>query len=314
MKLFEDIEYKEDVVYQKSSRTLIEKYDSTDCEIIEEPVISMNSLHFCYSHAIIDSCFPIFFLIQDLIAHSSIPNNNVRIFITEDFFNWWPDLYLPLVADGKYVKSWKNIIEILSPHPVIFEHLLDTSKKFLFRKYFKYPMDDGWQRSIWNCANHYTIARPVPQDRIKYTDEILYERLMQFRNHVFAQYNIQTPVHTKKNVAVIDRKHTRRFDKEKLDRLVTVLQSKENCEFRGVFILEDMTFEETLRLYATNQVIASIHGSSGINMLFAPFYSIFIEFDLETERKQMYSRVCKLTKSRHIYLNCFSFDIDSIRI
>lgn len=314
--LFGDIEYSQNSVYIKSTRKLLDNYTGTDYEYIEEPVISMNSLHFCYSHAIIDCCFPVFSVIQDLIAHSIIPNRNVRIFITEDFMNWWPGLYLPLVDAEKreYKKAWKNIIEILTPYPVIFEHLLDTNTRYKFKQFFKYPMDDGWQRSIWNCIEHYTAARGIPKNNVRFQDDVLYEKLMLFRNHVFSQYNIQPVVHTKKNAIIIDRKSDRRFDADKLERLVNVLKSKDNCEFRGVFVLEDMTFEETVRLYANSQVIASIHGSSAINILFAPFYSIFIEFDLITERQQMYDRVCKLTNTYHIYLNCYTYDVDSIRI
>ena len=63
-----DIQYRSNVIFDPLSHSFLSDYKGTDTvEIIDEPVIMMHTLHQCYSHAIIDSCFPIYFTIQQLI-------------------------------------------------------------------------------------------------------------------------------------------------------------------------------------------------------------------------------------------------------
>lgn len=82
-----------------------------DADIVEEPVIVMDTLHSCFSHAIIDSCFPIYWVVDDLVSKNIIPDKNIRIFIRKNLVLAYPTQNLPLInAKGDhYNGAWKDI-------------------------------------------------------------------------------------------------------------------------------------------------------------------------------------------------------------
>ena len=50
--------------------------------VIIDNLLVMNSLHSCYAHAIIDSCFPIFWAINDIKKENNI--QHIKIFVNKN--------------------------------------------------------------------------------------------------------------------------------------------------------------------------------------------------------------------------------------
>jgi capsular polysaccharide biosynthesis protein len=75
-------------------------------------------------------------------------------------------------------------------------------------------------------------------------------------------------------------------------------------QFNGVHILEDMSFNEQIKLFNTNNVFIFIHGSCLSNLLFAPYNSIVYELEILSMNNNInvIKRLCKLTNSEHIRL------------
>ena len=107
---------------------------------------------------------------------------------------------------------------------------------------------------------------------------------------------------TTNNLIIIDRKHTRKFASNMLIQLVSEATKNLNRNFDGVKFLEDLTFEEQVKLFASTKIIICIHGAGLINLLWSQQNSIIFEIDIQTNRSKMYKRISKLTNSTHYYL------------
>lgn len=280
-----------------------------DIEIIEEPVIMMHTLHGCYSHAIIDSCFPVYFMLQQLLENNYITNTNVRIFILKDYFNYFPNNHNWIDSNTHlYLGSWQNIIEILTEKPIIFEHL--TKKKYLFKHSFQYPENDRWQRSIWNCVDYYPHRNISKQD-VLYTDDYISKMLHSFRLHVFNKYNIANDVDNAKELIIIERKHNKKIGSSILDNILQEAQQNIHWIYSGLVILEDMHFSEQIKLFNKTRIFIFRHGSCLINLLWCKPGTIV--FELEGGREGtgfpvVTKRLCDLLSLHFIPLNYDTFN------
>lgn len=88
----------------------------------------------------------------------------------------------------------KEIITMV--HGKIFEHTIKSN--YLFRRVFMYPDNDNNQRSIWNCVDYYPV-RHIKRENVRFTDDVIYDKLSKFRAH-------------ENELIIIDRKHNRKFD------------------------------------------------------------------------------------------------------
>jgi hypothetical protein len=275
---------------------------------ITEPVIIIHTLHFCYAHALIDMCFSLYWLIEDLIQNKYIENQNVRIFILKIHTKIYNEKYKTFVNLEKntYNGVWKNMIELITPYDIIFENTV--KKSIQFKKCFQYincKYDctyDNFQRSIWNCKQYYN-NRNIDITKVRFSDELIYKKLLSFRKYILQKYNVESNNIPNKNVIIIDRKYNRKFDKYKLDLLVEYIHNKQ-IQFNGVHILEDMNFYEQIKLFNSNNIFIFIHGSCLSNLLFAPYNSIVYELDIPSMNNNInvIKRLCKLTNSEHIRL------------
>lgn len=252
-----------------------------DCiEIIDEPVILMNTLHGCYSHAIMDSCFPVYFMIQELLERNYINNTNVRIFILKNDFINYPNNYNYVDSNIKeYIGSWQNIIEFLTVKPIIFEHL--TTVKYLFKNSFIYSTDDRWQRSIWNCVDYYPERNICKKDVI-YSDDYICKILKSFRLHIFEKYNIIKDKDKDKDNAgliIIDRKHNKKINNVLLNVLEQYAKTNINWNYNGTFTLEDIPFSEQIKLFNNTKFFILRHGSSLINLLWCKPGAVIFELE-----------------------------------
>ena len=131
----------------------IKKFDYKFTRIIENPVFIINSLDECYAHALIDRLFPYFWSIEELNI-----KNNLIIFIKKDKLIKFPVRKKVINHEkGVYKKSWNDIINLLNPKEIIFEHLLDENSILLFKKSYLYADNNKklkWQRTFWNCNEY----------------------------------------------------------------------------------------------------------------------------------------------------------------
>jgi len=307
--ILDDINYSENVIYNSRFKKFQNCNSNSQFDIyITEPVIIINTLFHCYSHALIDMCFSLYWVIQDLIQQKYIDNENVKIFILEKCNKINADKNNKLIdlPNKTYRGVWKDIIELITPHQLFFENLVHKNIKF--RKCFQYMncnhdfSYDNFQRSIWNCKQYYN-HRNIDITKVRFSDKIIYEKLLSFRNHIFKKYNLEPITLNNKNVIIIDRKYNRKFDKYKLQLLLEYLNNQ-NVQFNGVHILEDKSFYEQIKLFNSNNIFIFIHGSCLSNLLFAPYHSIIYELDIPSMNNNIniIKRLCDLTNSTHIRL------------
>jgi hypothetical protein len=261
-------------------------------EIIEEPIFVIHTLHSCYAHALIDQIVPYF---------SVRPPFPFRVFIRSGAMHSFPHNHL-MIGDVTYKGNWKSLIEILSPVPPIFEHRLDPNRHYLFKDCYFYPLDDQYQRSIWNCGEYYP-ERPTSLELS--SDAERYENLLAVRRHVLGPR-----LGTKgTKILLIQRKFDRLIERERLLELQYYCLAS-GWEYDGPSILEDMPFEDQVTLFSTARVVIFRHGSCLANLMWVPEGCVVFDLDVQRDRKNIVGRLCALTGSVHHYLDYNNVDVE----
>jgi hypothetical protein len=255
----------------------------------------------------LDSCFPIFWVIDDLLKAGKIADTNIRLFVR----NHHPSQSMQMIDETgtTYKGVYNDIIKLITPFSVYFQHTL--TKNYVFKTCFFYPENDRWQRTPWNCIDYYP-QRNVPRTEIRFSDDIIYEKLSLFRNAVFIKTGTEINA-TTNNLMIIDRKDHLKMDPIKLNFLVQEAKKNRGWNFTGVVSLENKPLKEQVALFANHRFFICRHGSSEINLLWIPNNSIVIELGGRRQRPcilkpMIYNRICKLTDSKHIVLNYFNHD------
>jgi len=310
MESLEDIVVKSNHYYDAKKELFIDTIPSEGpIETVEEPVIVMHSLHSCFSHAIINSCFPIFWIIDDLKKVGELSDTNIRIFIKEEAILIYPKQNLPLIDEKNqtYRGIFKDIIELITPFPVLFQHTLYSN--YFFKKCIFYPENDKNQRTPWNCVDYYPEWN-ISKDEIRFSDDIIYSKLSLFRNMVLTKSCIKIPDVSENYLMIIDRKYNRKIEATKLQLLVEEAKTNRGWNFTDVVFLEDKPFQEQVSLFTKHRIFICRHGSCLINLLWIPNNSIIFELEGGSDGliNQCYSRICKLTNSTHIRLDYNNYD------
>jgi hypothetical protein len=105
---------------------------------------------------------------------------------------------------------------------------------------------------------------------------------------------------------IIERGSDRRFDPVLFQSLVKEITMNQKWNFKGTFCLDTMSFKEQVELFSRTSAFIMRHGSSEINLLWVPQNSIVFEIGGGPDgisQPNMYKRICKLTDTRHIYLD-----------
>lgn len=306
METLDDIVLKSNHYYDVKKEVFTEIIPSEGfIETVEEPVIVMDSLHSCFSHAILNSCFPIFWIIDDLKKVGELSDTNIRVFIKEEAILMYPKQNLPLIDEKNqtYRGIFKDIIELITPFPVLFQHTLYSN--YFFKKCIFYPENDKNQRTPWNCLDYYPEWN-ISKDEIRFSDHIIYSKLSLFRNMVLTKSCIKIPDVSENYLMIIDRKYNRKIEPTKLQLLVEEAQTNRGWKFTDVVFLEDKPFQEQVQLFTKHRIFILRHGSSLINLLWIPNNSIVFELEGGLEgvvSSMVIPRICKLTNSKHILLN-----------
>ena len=306
----EDIVVKENVFYNAKTKTFEDTVPvGVSFDIITEPVFVAHAIHPCFSHAIIDSCLPIFWVIDDLLKTGKINNSDVRLFVQERHFDGRTSIFDS--AKQSYIGAYNDIVTFLTQHPVYFQHLISTN--YVFKTCIFYPHDDRWQRTPWNCVDHYHPARNVLKQNVRFSDDIIYEKLANFRNMVVTKSNVYIN-ENQNNLIIVDRAYNRKIEDNKLQALVQGAAKNTGWNFTGVYVLEGKSLQEQVKLFANNRIFIYRLGSCVANLLWIPENSVVFELIGGKEGVVNYDnvspRILKLTNSKRIVLHYDSYDCE----
>lgn len=286
-----------DITYKKNS--LLKSNDYFDkTETINGNTIIVECMHYCYSHAIMDFIFPLYWIINDIKNKYNIDKFNIFIKMPRHPNNF------SIIKKNNFKGVFGELIELLQPNKIIFEHILKKNNcniKFINAFYIESTEEwiSNWQRGVWNCSKYYPQRNFNIKD-VYYNDDIIYKNLKEFVNYTKNKLNIKE-YKTKNNMIIIDRKNDRLFDKDKLNKIIKTIPDK--IIFNGIIILEDMKLKEQVELFSRNNIFLFRHGSCLINLLWIQNNSIVIDIDHMDNRKHIVKRICQLTNSEHHYLD-----------
>lgn len=271
--------------------------------IIENPVFIINSLDECFAHAVIDRVFPYFWSIEELNI-----KNNLIIFIKKDKLIKFPERNKVINHEkGVYKNAWNDIINLLNPVEIIFEHLLKEDTILLFKQCYIYAencQELKWQRTMWNCSKNYHPSFRHIKDII-YDDTTIQLKLNLFIKMVKDKYKIVEKNNIIKNLIIIERLSNRKFDTNFLSNLDNCCKNLSNLQYNGIQYLENISFADQIRLFNTNDIIIFRHGSCLTNILWVKQNTIIIELDVE-DRKPVIKRLCDFTNSIQIRYNYYN--------
>ena len=202
-------------------------------------------MHYCYSHAIMDFTFPLYWIIKDIINKFNINKFDINKF---NIFIKYPNhkFNYRIIFNNSFINVFNELINLLEPKQIIFEHNLKNN--VIFENAFciesKGEWISSWQRGVWNCSKYYK-EREFDIKDIYYNDDIIYKNLKEFVLDTKNKLNIKS-YNTLNNLIIIDRKNDRLFDKDKLDKIIKIIPQKIN--FNGIKILEDMNLKELIVL------------------------------------------------------------------
>lgn len=270
-------------------------------------LLVINTLHSCFSHALIDCIFPIFWAINDIKNHE-INLDNIQLFISRKDIDLFPKYNLPVINSNtkKYKGIYHDIISIIDDN-YIFEHLIEDKTTYFIKNCYFYIQNDKWQRSPWNCINYYP-GRNISLNDTIYTDEQIYYQLKNFVTYVKNKYNISTnETVCDYGVIIIERAHNRFFDKSIMNNIIENIKKNTLLKFNGIKILEDLTLYQQIKLFSENKIFIFRHGSCLINLLWIPNNSIIFDLDIISNRKEIVKRIAKVTDSK-----VFSMEYENI--
>jgi capsular polysaccharide biosynthesis protein len=258
----------------------------------------IETLHSCFSHAVIDCIFPAFWAIND-IKNQDVNLTDILLFIRKKNIYKFRKQNLSLIDNniGKYKGVHHDLISLLTDK-YTFEHLIDNKTIYFIKNCYFYILNDKWQRSPWNCQNYYP-GRNINLNNIIYTDDKIYYQLKQFVSSIKNKYNISTDnVVTYYKTIIIERKRNRFFDKKIINKIIENIQKNNSLKFNGIKILEDMTLHQQIKLFSENKVFIFRHGSCLANLIWIPKNSIIFDLDIQSNRKEIVNRLAKLTDSK----------------
>lgn len=325
---FRDTLYIKNLLYSKKNGFLIKNQDIVPIEkyfgkylfcneknmkytkCIKEPVLVINILHSCFSHALIDSLFSIYWVICDI--RKKFPNfKEFVLFIREKEIKEYPKQNLPTIdnTNKTYKNIYKDLIELVTPHNLIFEHLIEDNEIILIENCFIYILNDSWQRSPWNCINYYP-GRKISINNVKYSDDIIRKQLNIFTDYVKNRYDIIDIFSKTTNIIIINRKTSYRNINNILKKLDKLLKNKEqtcnNIKYNGVVYLENLTLKEQINIFQINNIIITPHGSGLIHSIWFNKKTI-IEIFFESNNNKMYKRINNLIGNKIIQVGINEF-------
>jgi hypothetical protein len=321
-----DIVHTRHVYYSPVNRIFtktIEPHDvSKNIIHIQNPVFSIETLHFCYIH-MIENIFRYYWILQDLLESKELQTDNVTFFIRRNDLMAYATLndyilaqYFSVIDVKKncYRGAWNDVFKIINKNDIIFESFIINDCLYFFEDIYVFTNDEH-QHSFWNTKfsdpwrilstdyfnSHrhlfpyvYTINGESVYAR--YSDETIKEKLFSFRKKILDTYlpTYDVPWEGKRKAILINRRDSRVFPVSVLQELTEYLKSSTKIQYNGMYFLEDMNFQEQLQLFNTNDVFFMVHGAGCANILWAKKNSVLFQYDNVENRFCMYNRLASL--------------------
>ena len=290
------IDQKDNLHYNKfihnfKEKELLDKNCLINTKLVRNLIV-VKTLHSCYSHAI-ERAFGTFWAIDDIKKHDNEFEIDYTIMIREkEVMQYWKQNSGIIDNEKKeYKKAWKNLLNIVA-EKYLFEHLLKEDDTILIKNCYFF-IDDNFQRTFWNNNKIYPNrnVRNVLFDDTT-IDNMLYKFINKVKNKYIDRDSKETSANDiKKRAIIIERKRDRKWSLDKLEKIKNNLEENENVIFNGIIILEELTFEEQVKLYSQNNVFIFIHGSSLINLLWSPKGSLIFDVDPRRDRQNIVKRL-----------------------
>lgn len=100
------------------------------CDEVWENVLVVPLLHLCFCHALIDHIFPYFWALRDIRRYNNDFGSFKLLVVTRGIWEYWESsTRIVGKVDSQYpfyVGIWAELISILEPEEVIFEHALSN--------------------------------------------------------------------------------------------------------------------------------------------------------------------------------------------
>lgn len=263
--------------------------------VLEEPYLIIETLDSCYSHALLDRIFPLFWAIQTIRNEFPTLTQPIRIMVKHRMIRAFPDQNLPLIdrGAGYYRGFHRELLSWISPGPPLFSP--DDNRVYCFRRAFVYADRDDFQYSPWNRAYIYP-GRNIVGVQPSFSDATIRTQLLRFRESVFRFYHIHVREEdVRDDILLVERKTDRRWDPDKIRSIPA-----------SPVILEYLPVRQQILLFATHRIIVFRHGSCLTNLLFSPPGARVFDVDHERGRPHIVGRLCEFLDLVHTYLDYHS--------
>jgi hypothetical protein len=299
---------------------LIDNVKNKWVDRVFENVFFIPAIHFCFCHAVIDHIFPYFWALNDIRKFNPemvnftlwIVERNVGLYYTKN-----DQLIEGLGQPGpKYKGVHKDLISLLSPDEHIFEVGIYNEDHYIFKNCYFYKREDEFQRSPWNCLDYYPQLGVRNHRNLKnllFSDKKIIEQLRKFTKSVTSMVPISNEKEKDgKRCVIINRKDSIRSLDGKIHELIDLLTKqqekyvsedgeREKFLFGGVLYLEDLSFWQQVKVFLSNDIIITPHGSGLIHTIWSKD-KLMIEVVFNEEDNPIYKRIADITKNQIIQI------------
>lgn len=295
----EDIEFSTDLVLK--NKTLCNNDNQTKHDIIlEEPVLLIDTLNSAYFYALINDCFPIFWVIQDLINKNLIETDNIKILVIDNNIKNYPTQNLPHIDEEKktYKYLLKEMIQLVTSQPVIFQHLSD--KTYLIKKAFTFLPGKKTQY-------HRSFLKYIEGTNQLNNEVILVSLMRKFREQVFNKMAVMKA--DTDELIIINSRGDLKFDSDVLTKIQEQANKNTRWTYKGVVYLEDLTLKEQVNLFNKSRFIIcriSICVPNLANILWCQANAIIFGITDTNEISKVTSqleRICEPSDAQHVILD-----------
>ena len=257
-----------------------------DAIIIEDPIIIFRQLHRCFGHVLIDNIFVEFCILNEINVNYG---DNIKYMLRRD-------------------KGYKFLQDIL---PVELFNLHENKyylfKKIYFHKLDHYPRIEWSHRSPFNLYYNKAPSRNLIPE---IDSTIMKKQLLDFKRHTLKKYlgKIEDEVFKENNIIIIQRpdfhERNQRQDPKVINSIfinevIDIINTSENCNFNGIFILEDMEYKDQIELFYKNNIIIAYTGSAALNMIYMSKNSTYIEIGQTLQHE----RIADLSDINYKYIH-----------
>lgn len=266
---------------------------------LKNPVIIVDAINSNYSHAVFDSCFRLFWIIEEIrnyLKNTKSFSHVDLIFRARDFELFPKENLINIDKINKqYIGIYHELLNTLPINEVYFEQLISKSEILKIENLFVTSYgNERHERTPWNDHKVY-FDRSINTSKNRFEDSEIKIMLNKYSNNVISQNNININKVENNTLLLIDRRAKKRNLKFYLFLLKFFLMLK-NIKYDGPFYFEDYSLVEQIELLNNYQFVLIEHGAGLANIIWLP-NKFYIELYSVKNRETAYKHICKLTNN-----------------